>query len=171
MQLSDRSVAAAVYNKKKTLSFLRIFDTFYDNSDIFQLISTFNFTGQVPQNIVYKKKCQNATVRNYKSNIFSVSRFLSARSTFRWRPWFRLLRRSVRTPPPLFRPEPSRDPSSASSYCAWAVSVFPDRSCCALIQSLWSVPRSFQNIRRSVPSRSPSRSCAPGAPAWSRSAR
>lgn len=82
----DRSVAAAVYNKKKTLSFLRIFDTFYDNSDIFQLISTFNFTGQVPQNIVYKKKCQNATVRNYKSNIFSVSRFLSAHSAFRWRP-------------------------------------------------------------------------------------
>lgn len=80
--------------------------------------SPFNFTGQVPQNIVYKKKCQNATVRNYKSNIFSVSRLLSARSTFRWRPVFRLPRRSVRTLPPLFRPAPSRDPSSASSYCA-----------------------------------------------------
>ena len=68
----DRSVAAAVYNKKKTLSFLRIFDTFYDNSDIFQLISTFNFAGPIPQSIVYKKKSQIATVRNHKSNMFSI---------------------------------------------------------------------------------------------------
>lgn len=45
----DRSVAAAVYNKKKTLSFLRIFDTFYDNSDIFQLISTFILQGKYPK--------------------------------------------------------------------------------------------------------------------------
>ena len=38
--------------------------------------SPFYFTGQVPQNIVYKKNFQNATVRNHKSNIFSVPDFL-----------------------------------------------------------------------------------------------
>jgi len=34
--------------------------------------SPFNFAGQTPQNIVYKKKSQIATVRNHKSNIFSI---------------------------------------------------------------------------------------------------